>query len=259
MKIGLLFIATGKYIEFFDKVYESFEKYFMPGREKIYFLFTDSKRNFKKERNVVKIYKKYEGFPADTLFRYHLFYRNKGLYKKYNIDYLFYSDVDMLAVEEMKESDIIKEGKSLIACYHPGYYGMKVDGSNNNPKSLTYLKTPLYKNKIVGYFCGGFQGGKTDEYVKGMLKMIKIINQDEQRGTRARWHDESNWNFFIHNNLDKFNFIKPDYCYPEAKYRDINFNSYTNLVKHNIIPRLLALDKDHNYYRTPPKKNKSKL
>ena len=162
----------------------------------------------------------------------------------------------MLAVEEMKESDIIKEGKSLIACYHPGYYKMKIDGSNNNPKSLTYLKTPIYKNKIVGYFCGGFQGGKTDAYIKAMLKMIRTINKDEERGTRAKWHDESNWNFYIHNNLNKFNFVKPDYCYPEAKYIDPKFANYKNLVTHNIVPRLLALDKDHNYYRTAPKKVK---
>ena len=253
MKIGILFIATGRYIEFFDKVRESFEKYFLPNHEKVYFLFTDTNKEYN-DKNIIKIYKEYKGFPEDTLFRYHIFHKQSKLYKKHKIDYLFYSDVDMLAVNNFRSQDIIlKKNKTLIACHHPGYYKMKINGNNNNAKSLTYLGE---KKGITGYYCGGFQGGLTNDYLNAMKDMIKIIDDDERRGTRAKWHDESNWNFYIYNNLKKFQFISPEYCYPESKYKNKNMNNYNEIV--GLTPRLLALDKDHNYYRTDPNSKKKR-
>ena len=44
MKIGVLVIATGRYDQFFEPLYDSFEEHFLPGHQKIYFYLTDSKQ-----------------------------------------------------------------------------------------------------------------------------------------------------------------------------------------------------------------------
>ena len=45
-RVGIILIATGRYISFFDPVYKSYEKYFLPGYKKNYFLLTDSEQSF---------------------------------------------------------------------------------------------------------------------------------------------------------------------------------------------------------------------
>ncbi len=42
MKIGILFIATGRYICFWKDFYKACEKYLLKNHEKTYFLFTDA-------------------------------------------------------------------------------------------------------------------------------------------------------------------------------------------------------------------------
>ena len=42
MKIAILYIGIGRYIEFFEDFYKSCEQYFFPQIEKEYFLFTDN-------------------------------------------------------------------------------------------------------------------------------------------------------------------------------------------------------------------------
>lgn len=46
MKIGILYICTGKYEKFFDEFFSSFEEKFLTNHEKYYFVFTDSNRLF---------------------------------------------------------------------------------------------------------------------------------------------------------------------------------------------------------------------
>ena len=59
MKIGLLIIATGRYKLFFDDLYKTVEKNFLPEHEKTFFYFTDSKKDLTKQYpNMVQIYKK---------------------------------------------------------------------------------------------------------------------------------------------------------------------------------------------------------
>ena len=49
MKIGVLLIATGRYKLFFDDLYKSAEKNYLPNNEKTYFYFTDSKEELTKQ------------------------------------------------------------------------------------------------------------------------------------------------------------------------------------------------------------------
>ena len=43
-KVAILYVATGRYICFFDDFYASMEKNFLPGVPKTYFVWTDCER-----------------------------------------------------------------------------------------------------------------------------------------------------------------------------------------------------------------------
>lgn len=53
--VAVLYIATGKYIVFWENFYKQTEKYFLPRHKKTYFLFTDHD-DLKVPENVVKIH-----------------------------------------------------------------------------------------------------------------------------------------------------------------------------------------------------------
>ena len=75
MKIGILYICTGKYTIFWKDFYLSCEKHFIPEEEKHYYVFTDSKEiDFETENsNIHRIYQENLGWPGNTLRRYEMF------------------------------------------------------------------------------------------------------------------------------------------------------------------------------------------
>lgn len=50
-RIGILYIATGRYYVFWEDFYKSAEKYFLPNLEKQYFIFSDYENTFFGEEN----------------------------------------------------------------------------------------------------------------------------------------------------------------------------------------------------------------
>ena len=57
MNIGLLIVATGRYKLFFDDLYKSVMKNFLPNHKKTFFYFTDSKEDLTKQYpNMVQIF-----------------------------------------------------------------------------------------------------------------------------------------------------------------------------------------------------------
>ncbi len=227
MKIGLLTIATGKYIQFIDPLWESAKKYFAPNHEVTMFVFTDSTEFVPKQRQV-KIMQRHMPWPGPTLFRYNIFNHNKHLF--YDMDYLFYSDADMLFVSEVGD-EILSDS---VATNHPGFF-------NKPRQAFTYETNPESKafiNSSEGthYFAGGFNGGKKETYLKMVETLSKNIMDDSQRNIIAVWHDESHFNRYMIDNPPSL-ILNPSYCYPESW--NIPFEK-----------KLLALDKNHNEMRT---------
>ena len=211
MIIGILFIATGKYIEYFEQVYNSFEQFFLVNHQKKYYLLTDSDNKFPNV-NIISI--KYGGFPKDTLYRYHYFLKLKPKIYDDKIDILYYSDVDMKVVNNIND-DILPTSKyPLIGVIHPGFYknSQKLDMIKINKNSEAYIDNT---EKREYYICGGIQGGQTSAYFYAMEQMKIMIDNDKKKNIIARWHDESYWNRYMVSNTKLFKFMKPDYCCPE--------------------------------------------
>lgn len=244
MKVGILIIGTGRYINFFDKLYESIMAKFLGDHTKQIYLFTDSTAAMPSNVTVIPVVR--QGFPGDTLFRYNHFLsiRDKLLAET---DVLYYLDIDSLVIDTCDNSILPTEDTPLIAAAHPGFYKMNMGTPETRRVSRAYIGPNEVRDH---YVAGGIQGGLTKEYLSAVYTVNSLIYDDYNRGITPVWNDESMWNRYYVSNLSQFKVISPSYVYPECKYRNPRIGNYSSLISESVVPRVLALDKDHTWYRS---------
>lgn len=224
-KIGLLIIATAKYVKYIQPLIDSADEFFMKDSDVTYFLFTDSEFDYTSNRNIIKINKKHQVWPFSTLLRYNSFHVNREILK--GMDYLFYCDVDMLFNDFVSE-DILSDRVGVI---HPGFIGNK-----GTPEEREISTAYIPKDVNNNYYCGGFNGGSSVEFLKLSEILDSNIKKDLSKNIVAIHNDESHLNrYFLDNPPTKI--LDSSYCYPES-------------VNLDLPKRLIALDKNHKEIRT---------
>lgn len=220
-QIGLLVVATGKYIQFVQPLIESAEHYFLPTHKRTYFIFTDHVDEVPKADNIVPIFQKKLGWPYDTMMRCKMYVEHQDLYQ--NIDFMFACDADMRFVDTVGDEIL----SFRVATQHPGAVGRR-GTYETNPKGLAYVAD--YEGEY--YFAGGIYGGSKEEFITINQTIYNRITADQNNGIMPLWHDESHLNrYFI--DFKPTLILSPSYCFPEGWYW-LNYH-----------PRLLALNKNH--------------
>lgn len=236
-KIGLLLISTGKYHIFLQPLIDGIEKYFFAGHDIEIYLFSDREIELQKSEriNVVRIPTEHKPWPASTLYRYKYFSEAAD---KITSDFLFYLDVDMAFVGDVGEEILPDESHEFItATLHPGFF--RGGGSwETREDSYAYVAPELR----IKYYAGGFQGGRTQEYLQACEDMAKCIASDESRGIIPVWNDESMWNCFLASMTPKT--LTPEYCQVEEEDKRRRWGT------DHFVPRIIALSKDHAAIRS---------
>jgi len=220
MKVGLLLIATNKYIQFLNPLVESADRYFCTNHEVTYYVHTNQNFEVNTYRDIVAIPVEHKPWPWMTLERYKHFSDSKEQLSE--MDYLYYCDVDMLFVNTVGD-EILGD---RVATQHPGLFGTRGTPETDS-RSLAYIAP----HEPMQYFAGGFNGGTSKEYLKMASTISANIIKDYEKELIAVWHDESHMNRYFVDNPPTV-ILSPSYCYGESL--NIPFER-----------RLLALDKDH--------------
>lgn len=240
-KIAVLTIClNAPYHPYLGRMVESAKKFFLQGHEVDYFSWSDMPEN---SLPGVKVFPT-EPFtwPQPTLNRYHLFLQQEEILKDY--DYLFYIDADMLFVSRVGDEVL---GKDLTGAQHPMYaIDLKyIPPYEPNPKSTAYIPRPGRIIEKDGkkrleplYWAGGFQGGRTDSFIKSMKVMKENISKDFMKGYIAIWNDESHWNKYLFKNPPSIT-LSPEYVYPDS----LNKPYYQKVWGKNFVPKLVTLTK----------------
>lgn len=229
-KVAILYIATGRYIVFWDQFYRSMEEKFLPEFKKHYFIFTNH-TDMKFPQNVTVIYRRVHGFPGDTIDRFDMFLSIKDKLKKYK--YTYFLNANAFVTKLVRNEILPTPSQGITVTWHPEYYREKKRETfpyDTNPNSTAYI--PSYKGKY--YVQGSFNGGITEDYLKMAEVLADEVKENKKRNVMARWHDESHLNHYI---LDKNPLVLP------PSYTWANFD-YTllNIVKDEI--RIKMRDKD---------------
>ena len=238
MKLSVIFIGTGKYLNFLPKWYESCEKYLVPNISKQYYVFTDGELNDPPE-NMIPYYQEHMSWPYITLLRFKTILKASDFLSK--SDWVLFLDADMLPVAEVKEEDLFTD-KKYIGVHHPCHFmGMnphdKLPGAfETNQESLACITD---NDDISVYFQGCLWGGRVPDVIDMMKELDRRTQDDLLRDVIAVWHDESQMNKFFSERREDVYVLGPEYAYPEV------FSDYCNFE-----PKIVHLAKDNSSYQT---------
>jgi histo-blood group ABO system transferase len=225
--IGLVMVATGKYIDFARAFIESADKHFFNGYEVTYFVLTDTKNTaLRSNRPIVTIFQKRLGWPHDTMMRFEMYCKHAASFR--GMDYLFASDSDMRFVADVGSEML----SARVATQSPGFVN-KQGPFERRKESTAYVARP----RETQYFAGGFYGGTAQSFLHIIKTCADNINKDLAHNLIAAWHDESHLNHYFSVHKPTL-ILNPSYCYPESW----------------ALPypkKLLALDKNHKEFQTP--------
>lgn len=204
MKILLNIIATNKYIWFLDKIASSVDEFFFPNDEVTILvhsnmLLPESIQSFSRLRFLTNEIS-HEKWPFTTLKRFHYFLKAEEILGKN--EYCFYIDVDSVFIKEINITNISETG--MFGTIHPCLFE-GVGTPERNSRSTAYI--PEGSNNR--YFCGGFFGGSSINFLETSKKIKENIDADLSNGVIAVWHDESHLNCFFFHNPPKVIFDHP--------------------------------------------------
>lgn len=210
MKIGIFYIALGKYDRFFPAFYKSCEKYFIPEAQKEYFVFTDARRATFERPGVHCIEQADMGWPDNTMQRFRLFCSVEQ--QLVEIDYLFFFNANCQFVRPVPKEDLPETG--LVVTLHPGWY-TKTRATwpfEKNPASCAHIPP----GEGEQYVCGGVNGGTHDAYLAMAHELQKRTDEDTANGVVAVHHDESQLNRYVYElPHEAYTVWSPAYAYPE--------------------------------------------
>lgn len=160
MKVGILYIAIGRYSIFWEEFYRSTEAHFLPEVEKHYFVFTDC-ATLTGGSNVSFHHCDDLGWPRNALFRSKILLSIKKEYRGF--DYLFFFNGNALFLSCVHVSEIIPtECQSFLTVLSWDSYRCR-----NNPQHIEPI-TPINslanipRGMHLRYYQSGLYGGRTN-------------------------------------------------------------------------------------------------
>ena len=179
--MAVIILATGRYIDYADRLVISMRKNFNPSQGKHFFILTDVDR--KDESDVLYRYVKHQAWPNVTLNRYHnILSLEKELFF---YSHILHVDADSLFVKPL--TDELTTDRVFV---HE-HFGWKGPGTPEERQySMAY--TPPSKRKI--YLNGALTGGPSKDYLDMCRQLVIMIDEDKFRDIIAIWHDESHLN-----------------------------------------------------------------
>jgi len=240
-KIALVCICLNQpYWEFVRPMIASAREFFLSSHNVDYFLWSDMPEE--NDMGATVIPTEPIEWPMPTLLRYNLFLQQEQKLKEY--DYIFYCDADMRFVSTVGDEIL---GDGLTAAQHPMYALRKqyIPPYEPNQMSTAYIKragTIMFENGSPRlepvYAAGGFQGGKTEDFIKAMKVMKQRIDEDLANDYIAIWNDESHWNRYLLDNPPAV-VLSPSYVYPDSLIKSY----YEKLWGRNFLPRIITITK----------------
>ena len=240
MKIAIFYIATGRYITFFEGFYKTAKKHLLKNHDKTFFVFTDNEDfPYSKNEDVVIMPQNHLGWPYDTLLRYDMFLRLEQELQQY--DYCYYINANCEFKKDVGEEIFPTEQQGLVGTVWADYYYKSPDEYPycRNEKSNAYI--PFGSGRH--YYMGGLNGGKVKHFIEMSKEISKMTAEDIKNNQIPIHNDESLINKYFLNR--EILVLTPNYCFP-AKWK---IKPFCNDVKIEIVKKHHYKYGGHAYLR----------
>ena len=236
MKVAIVFIGTGRYINFLPMYYKNIEKHFLPNSEKTFLVFTDGELN--ETPNNVRVYhQEHLDWPYITLKRFGTI--NKARQAIEDNDYLVFIDADALVVSDITEEEFFSD-KPYFGVHHP-CHALGMPPHTQYPGAFeTDIKSRAHvtpEDDTSMYWQGCLWGGKVPEVLDMIDELDSRVEEDLSNDVIAQWHDESQLNRFYIENKEDVHTLGPEFAYPECFADHCNFD-----------PKIVHLAKENSKY-----------
>ncbi len=234
-KIAIYYIATNKYILFFDDFLDSLNLFFPNINKKVIVITDCNNIDFSsKGSNGVEIRQEHidhHFWPIPTLFK--MFYIEKFLDD--DCDYHFYCNANI------KFNKVFQFDESINMCFMKHYLSDRLslytinNGNNNNcvtPPS--WAKCYISKDEIpinAKYCQAGFFGGNSEKFSNLLYSVNDMLKEDLKHNVIPIWHDETYLNKYLlknywgDNNIGNVSIINI-YDYATLLNKDDYFNKF---------------------------------
>jgi len=247
--IGILTVATNKYIDYWKLLAQSIDKVVVGDKVTLHVFTDEPEIVIELRKHILNLeivtYKipNYQ-WPEATLFRYRIF---RDHLKDISHDVLMHLDADMIVDSNFLEflPNELVNGIALVK--HPGYF---------RPAKIRLLKFYLNNSKYIfwdarskfeigaigawetnqlsrafvprskrkSYVCGATWLGYNESFVKLVEELANLEVNDSRKNIIPIWHDESYLNWWNSNN--KCTLLNPSFCYVD------NYPQLENLSSH---------------------------
>ncbi len=227
-KIAIAFIGTGKYLNFLEQYYETFNEKFQQKDEKHFFVFTDGEINDTPDNITLVDIKEdvdIKQSDYDPNNWYNLMHQSVGGLRRFSIikiiedqlkefDWFIFIDADMFCAENVE--DFFDETKPFFGVQHPTFHESWSHNTGDIPHernnlSVTYVD-PSEDDGV--YLQGCVWGGKVPEVLNMINELDRRVKVDIENKVLARAHDESHLNRFRLDNKNMFNILHPKFAFP---------------------------------------------
>jgi hypothetical protein len=208
---AIIFIGTGKYIDYFPKYYETSRSLFLPKTKKVYFAFTDDINHscIRGKEDVVPVHVESAKWPFPTLLRFRYIEGVSKLLEEYS--HIIFIDADTYTYSLVTEKEFFSHDKGLFGVRHPGCAGKRGPFEFNRKSAACVNKD----DDLSTYWQGCFWGGRAGEVLTLVKELAGRIDDDLSRDIIARWHDESHLNKYFIEHKNMVYTYHPGYAYPE--------------------------------------------
>lgn len=252
-KVGVVFIGTNKYVNFFPKWKQAVDDHFLNECDKTLVAFSDGNVPEFNADHVVVFNVPPVVWPEATLYRYKFVNEALNSGELPDLDYIFYLDGDLFPVQDIRLEDITSEDKPLTGVHHPG--------NATNPSWNTFERRGISTADVgdlpsklgakAVYHQGCLWGGKINAVKKMVETLDRRITEDESNGIHAVWYDESQMNKYFLENIDQVNTVSWLFAFPEV-------GSWHMYVPEGKTPMMVHVDKDDSAYPRYPSDGKTR-
>lgn len=218
-RFGVIFIGVSVYLRFFERFYQSVERFFVPSAEKVYFVFTDNHLR-DVSPNVRCIHVPFNDPRPTKLHKFHLI--SSVLNQFDELDYVFYFDADSVLADTISQDHInqwFSDGRSLVGVLHPWQHiRQQHKPFEQDPKSTAHVCAE--EAGLMDYHQSCFWGGKKKWVAEMAVSIRAMVDKDIAIGHRNTQGicDELYVNRFFLSHRHVLRSLGTDYANPGSAY-----------------------------------------
>ena len=210
LKTSIVFIGTGKYINFLPNYYSAMKTHFLSETELRFHVFTDQVQyaNWPDDVNVYQI--EHLQWPFITLLRFK--FMNHFMEEIAKSENCVFADADLLWQNKTTVEELYG-GRKHFGVQHPGFVFEPHKATfEKNPESRAHVTTA---DDLGTYWQGCLWGAKSEEFSKMVSRLDEQVDSDLKKQIVAIWHDESHLNRYLIDVKGEVNTLHPGYATPE--------------------------------------------